>query len=96
MPRWYEVMCDGWSRAAWHGEITWEHAALLVEAWHPFALEQALTPGRKRRPSKEQQLELELYAGLLACGVDERTARHLVGLEDVAGEGRGEGISHES
>ena len=85
MPRWYAVLCDGWSRAAWHGEITWEHAAALVELWHPIALEQALTPGsRKRRPDKEQQLELELYAGLIASGVDEPTARHLVGINEPA------------
>ena len=82
MPGWYAALCDGWSRAAWHGEISWEHAAMLVECWHPVALEQALTRGRKRRPDKEQQRGLELYAGLLASGVDERTARHLVGLDE--------------
>jgi hypothetical protein len=84
MPRWYATACDGWSRAAWHGEIAWEHAAALVEVWHPIALGQALAPGRKRCPDREQQLELELYAGLLASGVDEFTARHLVGLDEVA------------
>jgi hypothetical protein len=78
MPRWYSVLCDNWSRAAWHGEISWEHAARLVEVWHPIALEQTLAR-RKRRPSRRQQLELDLYAGLLGCGVDEQTARHLVG-----------------
>jgi hypothetical protein len=84
MPRWYATLCDGWSRAAWHGEISWEHAAALVEVWHPLALEQALTRGSKRRPDGERGLELGLFAGLLGCGVDERTARHLVGLDETA------------
>ncbi len=82
MPQWYSTLCDGWSRAAWRGEITWEHAAMCVAVWHPLALEQALIPGAKRRPNKERELELELFAGLLAAGVDEPTARHLVGLDN--------------
>jgi hypothetical protein len=87
VPEWYATLCDSWSRAAWHGEITWEHAARLVELWHPVALEQTRTPGRKRRPDTEQQLELELRAGLLASGVDHETARRLVGLDKDDCEG---------
>ena len=81
MPLWYADLCDQWASAVWHGELSWGHAATLVDLWHPLALEQALTPGRKRRPDAERHLGIELFAGLLASGVDERTARHLVGLE---------------
>ena len=37
-PDWYAARCAAWSRAAWRGEITWDEAARLVEAWHPVAL----------------------------------------------------------
>jgi hypothetical protein len=95
MPRWYATLCDGWSRAVWHGEMSWEHAAVLVGVWHPVALEQALTPGSRRRLGKQQQLELELFAGLLTAGVDETTARHLVGLNGDTADWRQEGARDE-
>ena len=61
MPAWYAKLCEGWSRAVWHGELRWERAAALVELWHPVALQQALTPGSKRRLDRTQQLELEKH-----------------------------------